>query len=114
MYRITVDDKPYTQPVKKFAVSRDGVLAALVTATNQVLVYKIIDQDQHGTFQFVAERKFSRDCRVYKHPDTYKEVIDLFIFKNNNFHYGDGLYSMYVASTNGILLYEGIDRREVT
>jgi len=26
--------------------------------------------------------------------------------------YGDGQYSMYVASTNGILIYDGIDKRD--
>ena len=34
MYRIEVGGVPYTEPVKKFAVSRDGVLAALVTSSN--------------------------------------------------------------------------------
>lgn len=36
----------------------------------------------------------------------------MFIFKNPNLVYGDGQYSMYVASVNGILIYEGIDKRD--
>jgi len=32
MYKIEVDGKPYLDPVKKFAVSHDCVLAALVTS----------------------------------------------------------------------------------
>ena len=28
--------------------------------------------------------------------------------------YGDGQYSMYVVSTNGIIIYEGIDKRDIT
>jgi hypothetical protein len=34
MYRIEIDGKPYLQPVKKFAVSKDLYMAALVTNTN--------------------------------------------------------------------------------
>jgi len=41
MYRIEVGGVAYTDAVKKFAVSRDGVLAALVTSSNQILVYKV-------------------------------------------------------------------------
>ena len=62
---------------------------------------------------FINERKFAKDCRVFKHPEIYKDVIDLFIFKNPNVPaHGDGKYSMYIASTNGILLYEGIDKKD--
>ena len=61
---------------------------------------------------FINERKFAKDCRVFKHPEIYKDVIDLFIFKNPNALHGEGLYSMYIASTNGILLYEGIDKKD--
>lgn len=49
---------------------------------------------------------------MFKHPEIYKDVIDLFIFKNPNALHGEGKYSMYVASTNGILLYEGIDKKD--
>jgi len=51
---------------------------------------------------------------LFKHNENFKEVIDLFIFKNSNLPYGDGQYSMYVVSTNGVLLYEGIDKRDAT
>ena len=61
---------------------------------------------------FMPERKFTKECRVFKHPEMYKDVIDLFIFKNPNIMQGEGKYSMYIASTNGILLYEGIDKRD--
>ena len=60
----------------------------------------------------MQERKFSKECRVFKHPEIYKDVIDLFIFKNPNALHGEGKYSMYIASTNGILLYEGIDKKD--
>ena len=52
---------------------------------------------------------------MFKHPEIYKDVIDLFIFKNPNVPgHGDGKYSMYIASTNGILLYEGIDKKDTS
>lgn len=41
MYRIEFENKPYLDPVKKFSVSRDGMLAALVTQNNQIIVYKV-------------------------------------------------------------------------
>jgi len=41
MYRIEVEGKPYLEPVKKFAVSNDCMLAALVTNNNQILVYRV-------------------------------------------------------------------------
>jgi sporulation-control protein spo0M len=36
------------------------------------------------------------------------------VIKNEgkNLNYGDGQYSMYVASVNGILIYDGIDKRD--
>lgn len=60
----------------------------------------------------MSEKKFYQYQRIFKHSDVYKEVIDLFIFKNQNLMYGDGQYSMYVASKNGVLIYEGIDKRD--
>ena len=44
------------------------------------------------------------------HPDGYRDVIDLFIFRNDqsNSISGQGQYSMYVVSTNGIIMYDGI------
>ena len=40
MYRIMIDDKPYLEQLKKFSVSGDGMLAALVMHTNQIIIYK--------------------------------------------------------------------------
>jgi hypothetical protein len=41
-------------------------------------------------------------------------VLDVILFKDGNCAMGQGLYSMYVASKNGILLYEGVDRLDKT
>jgi hypothetical protein len=49
MYRIEYDHKPYLDPVKKFSVSSDGMMAALVTNGNQILTYKVSNQ------QFIFE-----------------------------------------------------------
>lgn len=48
MFKIEMDGKPYLEPIKKFAVSRDCGLAALVCHDNQILIYRIIDQDSDG------------------------------------------------------------------
>ena len=41
MYKIEIEGKPYLDPVKKFAVSNDCVLAALVKHDNQILIYRV-------------------------------------------------------------------------
>ena len=58
MYKIEIEGKPYTENVKKFAVSKDLVLAALVTETNQILVYRLMDKGQDGKWCFIDEKKF--------------------------------------------------------
>ena len=60
----------------------------------------------------MPEKKFSKECRVFKHPAIYKDVLDIFIFKNHTKKFGEGQYSMYICCLNGILLYEGIDKRD--
>ena len=39
-----------------------------------------------------------------------KEIIDLFIFETPNSKFGAGKYSMYIVTSDGIMLYEGIDK----
>lgn len=41
MYKIEYGGKPYLEPVKKFSVSRDCRIAALVMKNNQILVYNV-------------------------------------------------------------------------
>jgi len=43
---------------------------------------------------------------------VYKDVIDIFIFKSDRKRAGEGGYSMYVMCEAGILLYEGIDKKD--
>lgn len=114
MFKIEVEGKPYMDPVKKFTVSKDSVMAALVTNANQILVYKILDTDpQTGTCFFTSEKKFIKECRVFKHPLHYKDIIEIFIFTNANVKYGEGQYSMYTVCQNGVLMmYEGIDKKD--
>jgi hypothetical protein len=112
MYKIEVDGKPLLDQILRVAVSRDCMLAAIVTAKNEIYLYRLIDNDQMNNYVFINEKKFAKECRVLKIPDQYKEVIDLFIFQNSNLMYGEGKYSMYVCSKNGVLLYEGIDKRD--
>ena len=55
-----------------------------------------------------------RENRIpIKHPDNFKDILDLFIFPNPNLHFGQGRYSMYVASANGVTWYDGIDRKDL-
>jgi len=60
----------------------------------------------------MPEKKFSKECRVFKHPMIYKDVIDIFIFTNSKHKFGEGQYSMYICCINGVLLYEGIDKKD--
>ena len=41
MYRIEVEGSAYLKPVKKFSVSHDCMLAALVMENNQILTFKV-------------------------------------------------------------------------
>jgi hypothetical protein len=59
---------------------------------------------------FLEQNKFHASQTILQNRDTYSDVIDLFIFKNAKLAYGQGQYSMYVVSTNGVLLYEGVDK----
>lgn len=43
MYRIEVEGSAYLKPVKKFSVSHDCMLAALVMENNQILTFKVSD-----------------------------------------------------------------------
>mmetsp|Transcript_17398 Transcript_17398/g.29275 ORF Transcript_17398/g.29275 Transcript_17398/m.29275 type:complete len:223 (+) Transcript_17398:519-1187(+) len=114
MYRIDVEgpqeakEGPRADPViKKFGVSKDCVLGALILENNQIYVYRIYD---HETRRFISEKKFTQSQSVFQHSGAHKDVIDLFIFKNKEVGFGQGQYSMYVASSNGIMLYDGVDR----
>lgn len=61
MYRIEIGGKPYLEPVKKFAVSRDLRIAALVTNNNQILVYNLFEQDGQHHVKFVSEQTFKQN-----------------------------------------------------
>jgi hypothetical protein len=68
MYKIMIDDKHYLEQVKKFAVSGDGMLAGIVMHTNQIIIYKIFDDNNNtNTWQFVSEKKFIKDEKRFKH-----------------------------------------------
>jgi hypothetical protein len=41
MYRIEVEGSAYLKPVKKFSVSHDCMIAALVMENNQILTFKV-------------------------------------------------------------------------
>ena len=45
MYKIEVDGQNYLDDIKKFSVSKDLMMAALVKSDNTILVYKLLDRD---------------------------------------------------------------------
>lgn len=69
---------------------------------------QLTDVDAQGKFSFINERKFAKECKVFKHPTTFKDVIDIFIFQNQK---GDG-YSMYLVCQSGILMYLNVDKKD--
>lgn len=106
-YRIQIDGKDYLGQLQKFAVSRDLVLAALVTHDSKIYVYKVLETNSERQCLFSPQAKFNKEAREFKLPEAYKKVIDLFIFKEPNQN-----YSMYVVSDIGILCFENIDRKD--
>lgn len=82
MFKIEVNGIPYVKGVKKFSVSKDLMWAALVTQDNSILVYKLLDRDNNQGFKFMPENRFRNETRPFTHLAQFKDVIDLFIFKN--------------------------------
>jgi len=56
MYRIEVEGSAYLKPVKKFFVSHDCMIAALVMENNQILTFKVSN--------FLFENFFCRSSKV--------------------------------------------------
>lgn len=81
----------------------------MIAHDNKLYLYKILERSPEGTVHFSPQAKFTKEAREFKLPDAYKEIIDLFIFKDPA---SSSTYSMYVVSTNGILCYENIDRKD--
>ena len=102
MRQVFFNKKPYDKEIKKFQVSRDLVMAALVIETNQILIFNVLDQHSG---EFFSQQDFHKD-KVLKHGDSSKEILDLFFIRNEGAAtFGHGQYSLYVAYQNLSLIH---------
>ncbi len=91
MYKIEYEGKNYLDQVKKFAVSKDCMITALVMHNNKIMIHKLFDYDQSNVIMFTSDKKFSKECKIFeKHPETHKDIIDIFIIKNKTLQFGEG------------------------
>lgn len=101
-----------TDTIKAFRVSKDAVIAAAVMGNDEIHIYRLFDAkgeflgDKKATFAPVNKMKI-RDPEL-------TNVVDLQIHKR---HTGvdatsPAEYFLYVISTNGILLYQHIEKRD--
>ena len=93
MFRVFFNKKPYDKEIKKFQVSKDLVMAALVIESNHILIFNILDQHSGN---FFSQSDFHRD-KILKHQDMTKEILDMFFVRNDDNSFGNGQYSLYVA-----------------
>jgi len=82
MFKIEVDGQNYVQPIRKFSVSKDLMYSALVKHDDTILVYKLLERDANHKFGFMSEPKFRNETRPFRKIAQYSDIIDLFIFKN--------------------------------
>ena len=94
--------------VKAFRVSKDAVIAAAVFSNDDIHIYRLFDNKG----DFLGDKKQMAPIQKFKlvKPEIYGEVIDLLIHKKLDGQQTD--YQMYLVSTNGVLVYPSIERRE--
>ena len=104
--------------MKQFALSPDLKYAVILLANNRALVYKLLEEVGKDKWAFVSQEKLRINThRLPRLDEKYQEVLGLFIYNNiekphkddNKRREDKGQYSMYIACSNGILLFEGID-----
>jgi len=105
MFRIR--ESPDT--VKAFRVSKDAVIAAAVFGNDEVHIYRLFD----AKGDFLGDKKPIAPVQKFKlhKPEIYGDVIDLLIHKKVETN-GSVDYQMYLVSTNGVLWFSSIEKRE--
>ena len=107
---ITHNNRVYTDELLAIRVSPDGVIGAIVLQNNEILIYRFMDRNGDLLPEKQAKKPVRTHTIHYKH---LTEVTDIFIFKKqgHNNDYDQEEYCMYLVFKDGIILFNGVDRR---
>ena len=110
LIQIMHNNRNYVDQLQAIRVSPDGVIGAVVLETNEILVYRFMDNKN----ELIPEKAARKPIQIHKLNHRHlTKVIDLFVSKksgNQNDH-GNEEYQMYVLFENGVILFNGVDRR---
>lgn len=98
----------YNDQLQAIRVSPDGVIGAVVLSNNEILVYRFMEKSGDLISEKIARKP------IIVHKLTHRQltkVIDLYIFKKAGPQMDNDEYSMYVLFENGVILFNGVDRR---
>ena len=98
-----------TDTIKAFRVSKDACIAALVTGNDEIHIYRLFDNKG----EFLGDKKALMPVNKIKIRETqYTDVIDLQVQRRMDPNTQQVDYFLYLVSTNGVLLYSQIEKRE--
>ena len=106
-YTIEADDAPYTGDIKMFGVSQDLCMAGIILQDNSIYLYKLLEKNRTSHWTLATEKRMKDSLRICSLGEQYSEVANLSIFKDTKLT--ESQYSMCVACTNGVLIYQAID-----
>mmetsp|Transcript_8897 Transcript_8897/g.6644 ORF Transcript_8897/g.6644 Transcript_8897/m.6644 type:complete len:119 (+) Transcript_8897:444-800(+) len=66
MIPVLYNNKPYLEEIKAFRVSRDGIMAACVLKSNEILIYRFFD----AKGEFIPEKNAAKPVKVLKIKDA--------------------------------------------
>ena len=81
-----------------------------INQNNEILIYRFMDRNGDLLPEKTAKKPVRTHTIHYKH---LSEVTDIFIFKRQAHHneYDSDEYCMYVLFKDGIILFNGVERR---
>ena len=99
-----------TDKVKAFRVSKDAAIAAVVTGNDEIHIYRLFD----AKGEFLGDKKPLAPVQRLKIKDPeFSDVIDLQIHRKSDGPMGSQAeYFVYVVSTNGVLLYSQVEKKD--
>ena len=86
------------------------MIGGIVLQNNEILIYRFMDRNGDLLPEKTAKKPVRTHTIHYKH---LTEVTDIYIFKRNTHHneYDSDEYCMYVLFKDGIILFNGVERR---
>ena len=105
---ITHNNRVYSDELNAIRVSPDGVIGGIVLQNNEILIYRFMDRNGDLVPEKTAKKPKTHTIH-YKH---LTEVTDIYIFKKQSNHNDyDDEYCMYVLFKDGIILFNGVERK---